>query len=66
MVETLTNYEFTSDLNIRWELADLQARFEGAYESPDRYKGTFTSAGSVPTGFDSPQSDVVAIGATVW
>lgn len=64
-VEALETYSFTSHLELTAPQGDLDVTFDGVYQAPDRYQGTWTSSGSFrisPVG----AAEVIAIGQQVW
>lgn len=46
-LETLQSYAFSSDIEVSSDEGSMRARYEGVFESPDRFQGTLTGEGEL-------------------
>lgn len=65
VVQALDDYAFTSDLQLSSAGRDLNATFDGVFQAPDRFQGTFDSSGTFQIGQPS-HAELTAIGEQVW
>ena len=65
VIKALDNYAFTSDLQLSSAGRDLHATFDGVYQGPGNFQGTFDSSGTFQLG-QPGHAEITAIGGQVW